>query len=139
MIIELNDKGRLEEYYNPELQVLEHFKYKALFLRRTKDAYISFISKEFIDKICQSQSVAYSAIHCRFKRRKVKLRLKELRSCSNSFLRKNGIISELVDILPGRVPPSVFARHYLAEDMRTLSAQVLPLQAKLWDTLEKGV
>ena len=44
----------------------------------------------------------------------VKLRLKELRSYHNSYLRKkNGIISELVDVLAGRVPKSVFVRHYL--------------------------
>jgi hypothetical protein len=35
MIIELNNKGKLCEYYNNELSVLEHFKYK-LFLRKTK-------------------------------------------------------------------------------------------------------
>jgi hypothetical protein len=138
MILELNAKGRLGEYYNAELQVLEHFKYR-IFLRGTKNAYISFASTDLVTEICNSQPVSYSAIDCRLKRRKVKLRLKELRSFNNTFLRKNGFISELVDILAGRVPQSVFCRHYLGEDMRSLSAQVLTIQTKLWDALQLAV
>ncbi len=112
MIIKLHNEDKLGEYYNEELSVLEHFKHKA-FLRKTKNAYISFVSKELIDEICNSKAITYSAIHCRFMRRKLKLRLKELRSYNNTYLRKNGVISELVDVLAGRVPKTVFCRHYL--------------------------
>jgi hypothetical protein len=62
-------------------------------------------------------------------------RFKELRSYHNSYLRKQGIISELVDVLAGRVPKSVFARHYLGEDMKTFSIQVLEIEANLEKTL----
>jgi hypothetical protein len=110
MIIRLNAEGKLCEYYNEELSVLEHFKYK-VFLRHTKNAYVSFVSPSLIKEICASQSITYNAIHCRFARRKIKLRFKELRSYHNSYLRKNGVISELVDILAGRVPKTVFCRH----------------------------
>lgn len=54
----------------------------------------------------------------RLMRNRIPLRLKELRSYQNSYLRKNGIISELVDIIDGRVPKSVFTRHYLGQDMK---------------------
>ena len=54
LIIDLYSKGKLSEYYNSELNVLEHYKHK-VFLRGTKNAYISFVSKELIDQICQSQ------------------------------------------------------------------------------------
>jgi intergrase/recombinase len=43
----------------------------------------------------------------------------EMRLCRKifaSWLRKSGIQSELVDLLQGRVPPSVLARHYLVPD-----------------------
>jgi hypothetical protein len=69
MIIDLNSEGKLSEYYNQELQVLEHFKYGKVFLRGTKNAYISFVSKEMIDQICNSEPVTYNAIHCRFMRK----------------------------------------------------------------------
>ncbi len=135
MIIELNSKGELSEYYNSELQVLEHFKYGKLFLRGTKNAYISFVSKELINQICDSEPVTYNAIHCRFMRKKLKLRLKELRSYNNTYLRKNGVISELVDVLAGRVPKTVFCRHYLGESMKPFSAQVLGIEANLENSL----
>ncbi len=135
LVIDLNSKGKLGEYYNSELQVLEHFRFKQLFLRQTKNAYISFISADFIAQICHSQHVSYCAFDNRIKRHKIRIRVKELRSFNNTFLRKNGLLSELVDILSGRVPQSVFCRHYLAEDMKNLSSQVLTIQTKLWETI----
>ncbi len=135
LIIDLNSKGKLSDYYNTELSCLEHFKYGKLFLRGTKNAYISFASKAMIEEISQSQPVSYYALHSRLDRKHIKLRLKELRSYNNSYLRKNGIISELVDILAGRVPKSVFARHYLGEGMKTFSNQVLSIQEQLDNSL----
>ena len=73
--------------------------------------------------------------HSRLDRKHIKLRLKELRSYHNSYLRKNGIISELVDVLAGRVPKSVFARHYLGEDMKAFSSQVIAIEDNLMETL----
>ena len=134
MIIDLYSEGKLSEYYNSELNVLEHYKYK-VFLRGTKNAYISFVSKELIDQICQSTKISYYVFHSRLNRKHLPLRFKELRSYHNSYLRKQGIISELVDVLAGRVPKSVFARHYLGEDMKTLCSQVLDIESKLIQTL----
>ena len=45
LIISNNQNGILSEYYNEELGILEHFKYKELFLRQTKKVYISIITK----------------------------------------------------------------------------------------------
>ena len=134
MIIRLNNEGKLGEYYNIELNVLEHFKHK-IFLHKTKNAYISFVSQQLINEICSSQPITYSAIHSRFARRNIKLRLKELRSYHNSYLRKNGVISELIDILAGRVPRNVFCRHYLGEDLKVLGKSVLAIESELEKTL----
>jgi hypothetical protein len=134
MVIDLNSNGKLGEYYNIELNVLEHYKYK-VFLRGTKNTYISFVSKELVDQICLSQKISYYAFHSRLNRKHIPLRFKELRSYHNSYLRKQGIISELVDVLAGRVPKTVFARHYLGEDMKTFSSQVLEIEANLMETL----
>lgn len=134
LIIELYSKGKLSEYYNSELNVLEHYKYK-VFLRGTKNAYISFVPKELIEQICLSTKISYYAFHSRLNRKHIPLRFKELRSYHNSYLRKQGIISELVEVLAGRVPKSVFARHYLGEDMKTFSSQVLEIETNLLETL----
>ena len=88
-----------------------------------------------IEEICKSYSINYSAIISRLRRRGIRLRFKELRSYHNSYLRKNGIISELVDVLAGRVPKTVFAMHYLGEDMKAFSKQVLEIEGNLKKTL----
>jgi hypothetical protein len=46
-------------------------------------------------------------------------------------LRRQGIILELVDVLAGRVPKTMFVRHYLGEDMETFSNQVLEIENNL--------
>jgi intergrase/recombinase len=74
-------------------------------------------------------------MHSRLDRKHVKMRFKELRSYHNSYLRKQGIISELVDVLAGRVPKTVFARHYLGEDMKDFSKQVLEMENNLEKSL----
>ena len=67
MIIELNSAGKLGEYYNFDLSVLEHLKYK-VFLRGTKNTYISFVSKAMIEEICKSKPVSNYAMHSRLNR-----------------------------------------------------------------------
>jgi len=39
LIITLNSKGKLDTYYTKEMNVLEHFKFKQIFLRGTKNTY----------------------------------------------------------------------------------------------------
>ena len=84
-----------------------------------------------ITEIDSSQPVSYNTIHCRLMRKSIPLRFKEPRSYQNSYLRKNGLISELVDILAGRVPKSVFARHYLKENIDEFKDRVLDGSGKL--------
>ncbi len=68
-------------------------------------------------------------------RRKIKLRLKDLRSYYASFIVRHNLISEEADILQGRVPKSVFARHYLKENPRDLRDRTLEAIGQLEQTL----
>jgi hypothetical protein len=137
LIIQLAGRGKLSEYYNEELGILEHFKYGDLFLRATKKVYISIVSEELVSEIASSQPVSYSAIRKRLARNKQKLRFKELRSYFATYLRKKGILAEYVDLLQGRIPKSVFARHYLkVEDVKELVKHVLTVTDNLIETLE---
>ncbi len=45
LVNRLYEENRLADYYNEELQTLEHFRFKDLFLRRTKNVFISFVPK----------------------------------------------------------------------------------------------
>ena len=48
---------------------------------------------------------------------------------------RHNIISEEVDLLQGRVPKSVFARHYLKENPAELKDRVLTALTQLEQTL----
>ena len=50
LIIKLAKEGKLNEYYNEEKEALEHFRFKEIFLRKSKKAFVSFIPKELIEK-----------------------------------------------------------------------------------------
>jgi hypothetical protein len=58
-------------------------------------------------------------------RKHQRYRFKELRSFNGSFLVKNGLISEEVDLLQGRVSKTVFARHYLKENINDFKSRAL--------------
>jgi intergrase/recombinase len=85
----------------------------------------------WISEIVDSQPVSYSAVRKRLTMSKQHLRFKELRSYFATYLRNNGILAEYIELLQGRIPKSVFARHYLkVEDVRELVKKVTAKQKK---------
>jgi intergrase/recombinase len=136
LIQKLATENQLSEYWNAELGILEHFKYGELFLRNTKNCYISIVARALISEVANSQPVSYYAIRKRLTSNKLTLRIKELRSYFATYLRKNGIISEYIDLIQGRIPRSVFARHYLkVDDFKELVSQVLAVTENLESSL----
>jgi hypothetical protein len=55
LIIKLFGEGKLNQYCDGEREILEHFKFKEIFLRRTKKAFISFVPKELIKSISDNK------------------------------------------------------------------------------------
>jgi hypothetical protein len=51
-----------ENYLNRELMVLEHFKYPAIFIRKTKKAYITVIDDYMLDLLESTEPVTYNAM-----------------------------------------------------------------------------
>ncbi|MHB1868887.1 MAG: site-specific integrase [Nitrososphaerales archaeon] len=122
LIYNLNEEGKLDEYYDEEMSMLQHFKFPKLFLRRTKNAYISFVSKQLVEIISRTEPKSYLSINSLLKRRGLPIRIRQLRKTFATHLRKH-IEREFVDILQGRVDASVFAQHYYRP-------QLLPLRKK---------
>ena len=141
LIIDLAKVGELDSYYNSDLGILEHYKQKDanghfMFLKATKKLYISIVPKTLVDEIAQSNKVSYPAIRKRINRAKHNIRIKQLRSYFATFLRQQGILAEYIDLLQGRIPKSVFARHYLkVEDVKELVQKVNVVTA----TIENGM
>jgi intergrase/recombinase len=128
-IVELAREDRLSEYVT-DLGVIEHFRDKR-FLRKTKNVFITIVSPNLIDEIKLGESVNWNALRKRMDRKHQRYRFKELRSFNGSFLVKNGLISEEVDLLQGRVSKTVFARHYLKENIGEFKGRILEANDKL--------
>ncbi len=131
LVIELNQAGRLGDYYNRELHSLEHFKYPELFLRGTKNVFFSFIPQAFIDEITACETVYYSTLRKHLKKHGLNLRFSELRDYYATFLVHHGVIREEVDLLQGRIGQSIFMRHYFSPDIEALRDRVLAAITKL--------
>jgi len=112
LVIRLSEENKLGDYYNEELETLEHFRYRELFLHKTKNAFISFVPKSIIEEITQSLPVTYESIRKRLQRKHINMRLMGLRNYFATFMVRHGLIREEVDLLQGRIPANVFIRHY---------------------------
>jgi intergrase/recombinase len=134
LIIKLHEEGRLDFYFKDG--ILEHFRYPELFFRKTKMTYISIVTGDLVVKITKSKPVSYFAIRKRIVTHKQSVRIKELRSYFATCLRQHGILAEYIDLLQGRIPKSVFARHYLkVEDVKELVQKVNAVTATIESNL----
>jgi intergrase/recombinase len=129
LAIQLSKEGKLSEYYDSELNVLCHFKYPKLFIRRTKACYITFITPEFLNEITESQPVTYSSIRKRLERKKIKLRFNELRDYFGTYLLNHGILEAEINLCQGRIPVDIFIRHYWSPKLKELGFRVLKLSS----------
>ncbi len=107
----------LNKYLNKTSTTLEHFRYPEIFIRRTKKAYISIVTKEIIDLALNSGMHNYDAIKRIMMKRNLEMNMSHCRKIFATHLRINGIESETIDLLQGRIPKSVFARYYFRPDL----------------------
>ena len=124
LIIKLGTEGKPSEYYDAELQVLCHFKYPKLFIRRTKNCYITFIQPEFLQQIAESQPVTYSRMRKRLERKNLKTRFNELRDKFGTYLLSHGILEAEINLCQGRIPVDIFIRHYWSPKLKELGNRI---------------
>jgi intergrase/recombinase len=124
LIIQLSKQNKLNEYYDKELNVLCHFKYPKLFIRRTKNCYITFIMPEFLSEITTGQPLTYSSIRKRLERNHMKLRLNELRDKFGTHLLSHGILEAEINLCQGRIPVDIFIRHYWSPKLKELGCRI---------------
>jgi hypothetical protein len=136
LIVELGSNYK-EEYYNEATQFLEHFKYPKLFLRNSKNLYVSAVPKELLDEISKSSKVSYNAIDKKLDRAGMKMRVKQLRSFYATTMREIGLLQEQIDLMQGRVGKSIFLQHYFKQDSKLLSSKILSLLPEMEGTLSK--
>src|SRR5919106_4272044 len=132
----INDREAFTKYYNPNRQALEHFRYKQ-FIRQTKKAYISFVTSEMLNIVQNLDKVpTKNAITHACQRRHIPMDMYLTRKIFASWLRREGIQPEVVDILQGRVSQSVLTRHYLTPS-HDLKDKVLESLSKLQQAISQ--
>jgi hypothetical protein len=99
-------------YMNQSTQTLEHFRFPC-FIRRTKNAYISLYNDQIMQVAKDTcKDITYSFLKYLFRRCGLSLHTSFCRKIFATYLRVHGVDQEMIDLLQGRAPRSVFARHY---------------------------
>jgi intergrase/recombinase len=111
LIIGLSRENELNKHYDREKQTLEHYRFKNVFIRRTKKAFISFIPEAFIERISKREKLTRAMIDNRVKRGGFKSRFSDIREYFATSMTSH-LSSAEIDFLQGRVSGSVFMRNY---------------------------
>jgi hypothetical protein len=126
----IKDPSTFERYYDHSSQVLRHYAFPEVFIRRTKAAYISLVNEELLDIVrngitispCNYMKVMYFVVRSK----KLKMNMHYCRKIYSSYLRQYaGIESEIIDLLQGRIPNTVFAKHYFRPNLQQYTKKVL--------------
>ncbi|MCW4044253.1 MAG: integrase [Candidatus Bathyarchaeota archaeon] len=121
LVIKLAAERKLADYYVHDKAVLEHYKFKELFLRNTKKAFVSFVPQDLVYHVAESKQLNKFTIQTSTKR-VLPLRFSDVREAHATFMTKY-LKQQEIDFLHGRVTGSVFMQHYfnpaLIVDLRT--------------------
>ncbi len=113
----LMDHGKRKAYLSMDQRMIKHFRFPDIFLRRTKKAFVSLVNDNLFHLInAQEESLNYDIIRLTFLRNNKKFYMSYCRKIFATFLRNDGVESEIIDLLQGRIPNSVFVRHYYRPD-----------------------
>jgi len=124
-----------EDYIDKELGMLQHFRFRQ-FLRGSKNTFISFISNELLERVLEVKpDIRYEALYTKIRRLGYRNKSKELRKLFATTLRNNGIPSEIIDIVQGRISSSIFLRFYYRPFLKETRHKVMnalgPLEREL--------
>ena len=123
-----NDK----EHYVLKDKLL-HYQYPEVFLRKTKKVFISLVSDEII-QIAEGADIkqTYSQLCKFFKANNLTMNMYYCRKIFATFIRNKGIEPEIIDLLQGRIPKSMFLRHYYRPDINEIiSKRIRPVLDEL--------
>lgn len=106
-------------YLSKDGKMLEHFRFPSIFLRRTKKAFISLVNEDILNltENCQNDIINYDKIRLTFLRNDQKFYMSYCRKIFATFLRNEVVEHEIIDLLQGRIPNSIFVRHYYRPDI----------------------
>jgi hypothetical protein len=129
----IRDPETFKTYYDADKQILQHFKFPELYLRRTKTTYITVLNDELL-LLAKNMTINPSYDMIRYACADIgglPFHMAYCRKIYASWLRQSGIESEIVDLLQGRVGKSIFLRHYYRPGLAEYRDKVLTAVEKL--------
>ena len=103
------------QYVDRERMMLKHYQFPNLFIRQTKNAYISIVNKDILEI---AKDTPYKENYYNSLRKRLSLtnnfgmNMYYCRKVFATYLRSNGIEPEIIDLLQGMISSSVFVNHY---------------------------
>ena len=134
--IRLAKEDKLNTYYFTEKETLEHYRFKEIFIRKSKKAFVSFVPSNLVNEVVkQDPFVSTDAIQKLLSKRGLQLRFADIREAHATFMTKY-LKKEEIDFLHGRVTSGVFMQHYfnpsLIADLKTRAFQgIKEIQEKI--------
>jgi intergrase/recombinase len=93
---------------------LLHYLYHQIFIRRTKAIYISIVNDSIIEIARQTGNTpSLAGLKKQFVNSSLHMKIKYCRKIHASWLHQQGISSDMIDALQGRISKNIFLRHYL--------------------------
>ena len=108
----------LSNYLNADLFILEHFKWKDIFIGRTKKSFISVMTDRLLRIAKSTDAQSYTSIYAYLYKRGLPMRMNYCRKIFGTHLRYCDIESEMVNLLEGRISSEIFVRHYWSPNMK---------------------
>ena len=134
-IIQLSKQRKLAHYLDRDSMRLQHFKYKDLFLRKSKNAYISFITSDLLQHVLNNKLVLkYSQIDSALDKRGFNNQMNKLGKLYATMLKKY-LPREVINMLEGRISGDLFVRCYY----KTYTDESMQKSSRRYKTTTKKV
>ncbi len=128
-------QSQLDNYLNRDRMILEHYRFKTEFLRKTKNAYISIVTPSMLE-IAKKADPNYEAIKGILRHNNKPSNINFARKIFATYMHDNSIPTEIIDTLQGRTSAGMFSRHYYRPDFNRYAERVRRLIPKLHKELE---
>jgi hypothetical protein len=115
-------KTKESEYVDKDRGILKHYQFPSIFLRQTKNAYVSIINEQIIEiaKTAPNKERYMVGLRKRVLKEGFRMNMYYCRKIFATYLRNKGIEPEIIDLLQGRISSSVFVNHYYRPDINEI-------------------
>ena len=111
----------LDNYLDKERLVLQHFKFRQIFLRRTKKVFFSVVTEDMVKALASwNVKVNYVCLAKRLEYKGLAVRTYDCRKLWGTRMREQGIPTEIIDMCQGRIATSLFQKHYFRPDIKSM-------------------